>query len=56
MDQSAHRRGAFHRVREPDIKRNLRTFPHGANEEQKPNGARPRRRKLGRLFEYFTVG
>ena len=34
VDQRADRRRAFHRVRQPDVKRKLRRFAGGAHEEQ----------------------
>ncbi len=32
MDQGTDRRGAFHGVRQPDVKGNLRRFPYGTHE------------------------
>ncbi len=34
MDQRGDRRGTFHGVRQPDIKRNLRRFTAGSNQQQ----------------------
>ena len=34
VNQRADRRGAFHRVRQPDVQRNLRGLANGANKEQ----------------------
>ena len=39
MDEGRHRRGAGHRVREPDVKRDLRALAAGADEEE---GGSPR--------------
>ena len=34
VDQCGDRRGAFHRVRQPDVERNLRGFAGGADHQQ----------------------
>ena len=34
MDESGNRRRAFHRVRQPSVEKELRRFPHSADEEQ----------------------
>src|SRR5215471_2547072 len=40
VDQGADRRGAFHRVGEPDVERDLRGFSASADEKQKSNGGK----------------
>ena len=50
MNHGADRRGAFHRVRQPDVQRELGALAHGAEEEQKSNDGDPRealRRRRG---------
>ena len=39
VDQSGHRRGAFHGVRQPDIQRNLRRFSGSAQQHQQRDGS-----------------
>ena len=54
VDQRADRRGAFHRVRQPDVERNLRRFADGADEQQDGNDgehARVSHRFRGHLRE-----
>ena len=38
VNQRGDRRGAFHRVRKPDVQRNLRGFAGGAEDQQKSDG------------------
>ena len=38
MNQGADRRRAFHRVRQPDVERNLRAFAGGSHEQQQADG------------------
>ncbi len=49
VDQRADRRGAFHRVRQPDVQRNLRGFSGRADKQQQRNGRHHRGADLGNV-------
>ncbi len=57
MDERRDRRGALHRVRQPDVEGELGGLAGGAHqEEQRDGGGHPRGQHLGRLFEHRAVG
>ena len=39
MDESADRSGAFHRIRKPDVERELSRFARGAAEDKESDGS-----------------
>ena len=61
MDQGGDRRRTFHRVRQPDVERNLRRFTGGADQHQQRDGSQQTgsgldaRRELRNLVEYVRV-
>ena len=56
MDEGGNRRRAFHGIRQPDVKRNLRRFAAGADEKQQRRGGQNgvADREMSATQEVFT--
>ncbi len=57
VDQGADRRGAFHRVGQPDVQRELRALAHGAQKNSHPGKGLPvtRQRAIGHRRENIRI-